>query len=177
MSGLSFMLKGRLCVAKKGGNTVALVTELAKPITEEHGLFLWDVRFEKEGADWFLRILIDSDEGVTLEDCEAVSRPLSRLLDEKDPIEQSYYLEVSSPGIERELRKPEHFAVCIGDAIRLRLIRPLNGEREFTGVLTDYQDGKLTVETETGEQSFAFADCAFVKLADDFDIEAIESNI
>ena len=160
-------------MAKKGGNTVALVTDLAKPITEELGLYLWDVRFEKEGADWFLRILIDSDEGITLDDCEAVSRPLSKLLDEKDPIEQSYYLEVSSPGTERELRRPEHFEVCIGDSVQLKLIRPSNGVREFRGVLTGYQDGMLTVETETGKKSFACTDCAFVKLVDDFDIEAI----
>ena len=173
MSSLSFMLKGRLCVAKKGGNTVALVTELAKPITEELDLYLWDVRFEKEGADWFLRILIDSDEGITLDDCEAVSRPLSKLLDEKDPIEQSYYLEVSSPGTERELRRPEHFEVCIGDPVQLKLIRPSDGVREFSGTLTGYQDGMLTVETEAGKKSFAFTDCAFVKLVDDFDIEAI----
>lgn len=160
-------------MGKKGGSTVALVEDLVRPIVDELGLYLWDVRFEKEGADWYLRIFIDSDEGITLEDCEAVSRPLSKRLDEIDPIEQSYYLEVSSPGTERELRKPEHFSVCIGDAVTVRLIRPLDGVREFTGVLSDYQDGVLTLKSGEKEQRFSFSDCAFVKLVDDFDMETI----
>lgn len=173
MPGLLFMLKGRLCVGKKDGNTVAQVTALVQPIVDELGLYLWDVRFEKEGADWYLKVLIDSNEGITLEDCEAVSRPLSKRLDETDPIEQSYFLEVSSPGTERELKKPDHFEVCIGDAVNVKLIRPLNGTREFHGVLAGYQDGTLTIQTETEELSFAYVDCASVKLADDFDVEAI----
>ena len=160
-------------MGKKDGNTVAQVTKLVEPIVDELGLFLWDVRFEKEGADWYLKILIDSDEGITLEDCEAVSRPLSKRLDETDPIEQSYYLEVSSPGTERELKKPEHFEVCIGDMITVKLIRPLEGKREFYGVLTEYQDGVLKLQNEEEELSFNFADCASVKLRDDFDVETI----
>ena len=160
-------------MGKKDGNTVAQVTKLVEPIVDELGLFLWDVRFEKEGADWYLKILIDSDEGITLEDCEAVSRPLSKRLDETDPIEQSYYLEVSSPGTERELKKPEHFEVCIGDMITVKLIRPLEGKREFYGVLTEYQDGVLKLQNEEAELSFDFADCASVKLRDDFDVETI----
>lgn len=160
-------------MGKKAGNTVAQVTELVRPIVDELGLYLWDVRFEKEGADWYLRIFIDSDDGITLDDCEAVSRPLSKLLDETDPIEQSYYLEVSSPGTERELRKPEHFEVCIGDLVLVKLIRPQNGIREFTGVLSGYQDGSLTLALENGEQSFSVSDCAYVRLVDDFDMETI----
>ena len=132
-------------MGKKGGNTVAQIEKLARPIVEDLDLYLWDVRFEKEGADWYLRIIIDSNDGISCDDCEAVSRPLSKLLDETDPIEQAYYLEVSSPGVERELRKPEHFEVCIGDTVRVKLIRPVNGEREFIGELVKYQDNVLTI--------------------------------
>lgn len=173
MPGLLFMLKGRLRVGKKGGNTVAQVTKLVEPIVNQLGLYLWDVRFEKEGADWYLKVLIDSNDGITLEDCEAVSRPLSKRLDETDPIEQSYYLEVSSPGVERELKKREHFEVCIGDAVTVKLFRPLDGIREFCGELVGYQDDILTIQTQTGERSFAFSDCSSVKLMDDFDLETI----
>ena len=155
-------------MGKKGGNTVAQIEKLARPIVEDLALYLWDVRFEKEGADWYLRIIIDSNDGISCDDCEAVSRPLSKLLDETDPIEQAYYLEVSSPGVERELRKPEHFEVCIGDTVRVKLIRPVNGEREFIGELVKYQDNVLTIRQTEDEKSFAFSDCAFVKLYDDF---------
>ena len=155
-------------MGKKGGNTVAQIEKLARPIVEDLDLYRWDVRFEKEGADWYLRIIIDSNDGISCDDCEAVSRPLSKLLDETDPIEQAYYLEVSSPGVERELRKPEHFEVCIGDTVRVKLIRPVNGEREFIGELVKYQDNVLTIRQTEDEKSFAFSDCAFVKLYDDF---------
>lgn len=155
-------------MGKKGGNTVAQIERLARPIVDELGLYLWDVRFEKEGADWYLRIIIDSNDGISCDDCEAVSRPLSKLLDETDPIEQAYYLEVSSPGVERELRKPEHFEVCIGDTVRVKLIRPINGEREFIGELVKYENNVLTIRQAEEEKSFAFSDCAFVKLYDDF---------
>ena len=128
------------------------------------------MRFEKEGASWFLKVIIDSDEGITFDDCEAVSRPLSTLLDEEDFIEQSYYLEVSSPGVMRELRKPDHFEVCIGDDVLGKLIRPDEaGQREFHGVLTGYDDGRFTIEADGQEKEFVLSDCAFVKLDDDIE--------
>lgn len=151
-------------------NTAAMVYDLAKPITDDVGVYLWDVRFEKEGASWFLKVIIDSDEGITFDDCEAVSRPLSTLLDEEDFIEQSYYLEVSSPGVMRELRKPDHFEVCIGDDVLVKLIRPDEaGQREFHGVLTSYDDGRFTIEADGQEKEFVLSDCAFVKLDDDIE--------
>ena len=154
-------------------NTAAMVYDLAKPIADEAGVYLWDVRFEKEGASWFLRVLIDSDEGISFDDCEAVSRPLSDRLDEKDFIEQSYYLEVSSPGLMRELRKPDHFAVCEGDPVWVKLIRPdETGAREYRGTLGGYEDGVFSVALEDGERSFRLADCAFVKLDDEIEWEA-----
>lgn len=151
----------------KKKNTAAMVYDLAKPLADELGVYLWDVRFEKEGASWFLRVILDSDEGITFTECENLSRPLSKLLDEKDFIEQSYYLEVSSPGLMRELRKPDHFEVCIGDEVLVRLIRPLNGQREFIGQLLNYDHGAFQIENEDGIQKFQTSDCSFVKLNDD----------
>lgn len=149
-------------------NTAARVYDLALPITEEVGVYLWDVRFEKEGSSWFLRLIIDADDGVTIDDCEAVSRPLSDKLDEEDFISQNYYLEVSSPGFNRELRRPDHFEVCIGDAVLVRTIRPKNGERNFNGVLTSYDNGTFTIEQEDHTTlSFETSECSFVKLDDD----------
>lgn len=104
---------------KNGGNTVKIVTDLVKPIVDELGLILWDVRFEKEGSIWLLRVIIDKVGGVSVDDCEAVSRPLDKLLDEVDPIDQSYCLEVASAGLERELTKSWHFDECIGKKCNL----------------------------------------------------------
>ena len=94
----------------KKGNTVEIVTDIVKPVIEEMGLTLWDVRFEKEGAGWYLRVFIDKEGGVDINDCENVSRATDPLIDEADPITQAYYYEVSSPGIGRALVRPWHFA-------------------------------------------------------------------
>lgn len=149
------------------------ITKLAEPIVKELGLYLWDVRFEKEGADWYLKVIIDSDDGITFDECEAVSRPLSKLLDETDPIEQSYFLEVSSPGTARQLRKAEHFSACIGEQVTVKLIRPVDGKREFIGELTAFEDAVVTINEQGQAFSFPFADCASVKLYDDFDLETL----
>ena len=127
----------------KGGNTVAAVTAIAQPIAEQLGLRLWDVRFVKEGADWFLRVFIDKDGGVGIDDCVAMSHALDKPLDEADPIEQSYCLEVSSPGTDRELTRAAHFDACLGERVNVRLIRPLDdGRRELNGVLESHdKDG------------------------------------
>lgn len=134
--------------ANGAGNTTEVVRKLAQPIVEEAGVFLWDVRFIKEGADWFLRVYIDKvDEPVSINDCVTVSRKLSALLDEADPISQSYCLEVSSPGIERELIRPEHFEMFAGAAVVVKLYHAKeNGEREFAGILQDpTEDGILRI--------------------------------
>lgn len=135
----------------KGGNTVTRVWEIAQPIAEELGLVLWDVRFEKEGASWYLRIFIDKDEGVSIDDCVDMSHALDKPLDDADPVEQSYCLEVSSPGIERELKRDFHFEAFIGWDIYVKLIRALDGQREYTGVLESYDKGMLTLRAENGE--------------------------
>ncbi len=158
-------------MAKKDSPTVQKVSELARPAAEELGLILWDVRFEKEGASWFLRVFIDKADGVSIDDCEAMSRKLDPLLDEADPIEQSYYLEVSSPGLGRELRKPDHFAFAVGKEIRLHLIRPDgDGLRDFTGVLAGYDGGVLSLHIDGETRCFDENACAYIKLDDDSDI-------
>lgn len=106
---------------------------LAEPLARQLGLRIWDVRFVKEGADWYLRVFIDRDGGVSIDDCVDLTRLLSPALDEADPIDQSYCLEVSSPGVERELTRPEHFEAYRGRAVTVRLIRPRDGQRDFTG--------------------------------------------
>lgn len=154
----------------KGGATVAAVAGLANEIAQSLGLRIWDISFVKEGADYFLRIFIDKDGGVGIEDCENFSRAIDGPLDELDPIEQGYCLEVSSPGVERTLSKPEHFEKCIGQKVQLRMIRPVDGERDFKGILKSFDSGNIEVTLENGE-GFVFTkkEASFVKL-DDFDM-------
>ncbi len=159
--------KKKIVAKKKGGNTVALVTELVEPIVKEVGVDLWDVRFEKEGSSWFLRIIIDKDTGVSIDDCEAVSRPLDKKLDELDPIDQAYYLEVASVGLGRALKKPWHFEKYIGQEIRIRLIRAQDGLKEFEAILDAIDGDEITVTYEDTQMQIAISDTAFVKLNDD----------
>lgn len=109
------------------GGAAAVCRTLAEPLARQLGLRIWDVRFVKEGADWYLRVFIDRDGGVSIDDCVDLTRLLSPALDEADPIDQSYCLEVSSPGVERELTRPEHFEAYRGRAVTVRLIRPRTG--------------------------------------------------
>lgn len=134
----------------KGGNTVAAVWKIAEPIAKDLGLTLWDVRFEKEGANRYLRVFIDKDGGVSIDDCVDMSHALDKPLDDADPIEQSYCLEVSSPGIERDLKRDSHFEKCMGMNIKVKLIRPLDGKREFSGVLSGYENGAVQLTLEDG---------------------------
>lgn len=123
-----------------------LTQELARPIVEREGCTLWDVEYVKEAGSWYLRIYIDKEGGVSINDCEAVSRPLSDALDAADPIEGSYTLEVSSAGADRALKKPEHFAQFIGAEVDVKLYRAKDGRKELTGVLDGYADGDVTVD-------------------------------
>ena len=151
----------------KGGNTVAAVTAIAQPIAEQLGLRLWDVRFVKEGADWFLRIFIDKDGGVGIDDCVAMSHALDKPLDEADPIEQSYCLEVSSPGTDRELTKAAHFEACLGQTVKVRLIRPAeDGRREFTGVLVSHDKDGFAIEAGEETVAFILKEVSWVRLDD-----------
>ena len=154
---------------KKFGGTEQKIYELIKPITDELGYYLWDVCYEKEGAMWYLRVFIDQDEGITIADCERANAPISDMLDEKDPIAQSYMLEVGSAGLERELVKEEHFEVCQRDTVRVRFIRAVDGEKEIIARLAGADKEGVTVVLESGEEKkFPLADIAFVKLYLDF---------
>lgn len=156
-------------MAKK--NTVAVVEEIAAPIARELGLRIWDIRYLKEGSQWYLRIFIDKDGGVDINDCEAMSRAIDKPLDDADPIDGEYILEVSSPGIERELLKDRHFEEFIGADIMVRMIRPVEGVgKEFKGVLTSYENGEVTITDHSGENQVTInkKDAAYIKL-DDFE--------
>ena len=136
-------------MAKNAKSISETVKELAEPIAEELGCWVWDVEYVKEGAEWYLRITIDSPNGIDLEACEKVHRAIEVIIDEADPIEDFYYLEVSSPGIERTLKKKEHFAVCVGECVEIRLFAPdKNGKKAYKGVLTAADDAGITVEAD-----------------------------
>lgn len=151
-----------------GKNTVFRVWEIAEPIALELGLVLWDVRFVKEGANYYLRIYIDKQGGVSLDDCVKMSHALDAPLDEADFIENSYNMQVSSPGVERELTKEFHFESFMGSPVFVKLIRPFNGQREFRGILSGYKDGDVSVILEDETQMTAEKkEIAFVKV-DDF---------
>lgn len=137
-----------------------VVAELARPFTEQAGCTLWDVEYVKEAGEWFLRVYIDKEGGVCIDDCEAVSRPLSDALDEVDPIPGSYTFEVSSAGLDRALKREEHFEQCMGQQVDVKFYRPVDGSKEYTGVLTGYENGDVTVDDRT----FPKKDIAQIKL-------------
>ena len=162
-----------LAEKKKGGNTAAVVRQLAGPIAESLGYLLWDVRFVKEGADWFLRIYIDKPGGIGIDDCVAMSRAVNDPLDALDPIDREYCLEVCSPGLGRELTRPEHFAAFLGAPVLARLIRPLpDGRREVRGTLTGYENNVMTLDVDCGEPlTLEKAAVSKVRLLDDEDVD------
>lgn len=153
------------------GGAAAVCRALAEPLAQQLGLRIWDVRFVREGADWYLRVFIDRDGGVSIDDCVNLTRLLSPALDEADPIDQSYCLEVSSPGVERELTRPEHFEAYQGRAVTVRLIRPRDGQRDFTGLLLEGTD-PIRLETPEGEVlAFSKKETASVRAVDDYEID------
>ena len=163
---------GKSTKGGKGGNTVAKVYGIVKPITDELGLVLWDVVFEKEGAYWYLRVFIDREDDMPdMNDCENVTRPLSKILDEKDFIDQSYILEVGSPGLGRELKKEEHFLRYIDCPVRIRYIRENeNGEKEVISTLKEYKKDSILVMLDGEEGIVNLSETAFIKLYDDEDV-------
>lgn len=161
---------------KKGGNTAAAVYEIAKPIADGLGLKIWDVSFEKEGAMWYLRVFIEKDGGIDMDDCEAMTRPLSKALDDADPIEQNYMLEVGSPGLGRELKRPEHFEEFLECPVKIRYIRETEGLKEFIAILKGYAKDSISVVTEEGDREIKLSDTAFVKLFDDDDDELFNDS-
>ena len=129
-------------------NIAGKVRELLEDRINEMGYVLWDVEYVKEGAEWFLRITLDSEEGININDCEKVHLEISPMLDEADPVEGAYRLEVSSPGIERDLKTPMHFNTCIGWDVEVRLYKALDGRKTLKGILAAYDDesGAVTVD-------------------------------
>ncbi len=160
-------------MAKAKQNTAQTAERLAQPVLLQMGLRLWDVRFEKEGGAWFLRYFIDKDGGVNINDCEQFSRLIDPILDVADPIDGAYSLEVSSPGIERELTKPWHFEENLGRPVTARLIRAKSGVREIAGTLVSYSDGTAVIlDAQTGtEYAVAKTEAAYIRLQDDFDYD------
>ena len=142
--------------------------ELLEPIVEQHGFELVDVEYVKGGGTWYLRAYIDKPGGITVDDCEIVSRAFGDLLDEKDFIEDSYILEVSSPGLGRPLKKEKDFARSLGEEVEIRLYRPLDGSKEYKGELKAYDKETVTVAAEEGEWTIKRSDIALIRLAFDF---------
>ena len=157
-------------MVKKSSGVVETVISLAEPIAEVLGLFIWDVEFVKEGARRVLRITIDSEEGVGIEDCEKFHRAIDPALDEADPIEEAYNLEVSSPGIERDLKNDMHIAACCDWDVEVRLFAPLDGAKSFKGVLCPIDEqGNIVIKTDNGEMKFERAKVAKLQTVYNFD--------
>ena len=145
-----------------------LVAEFARPIVEAHGCELWDVEYVREGSDYFLRLYLDKEGGVNIDDCEAVSRAVDPILDEKVPIPGSYHFEVCSAGLERVLKRPSDFQRFLGSPITVKLYRPRNGLKEIPCVLKAYDQGKLTVEAGKETITFEKSEVAQVRLRVEF---------
>lgn len=143
--------------------------DLVMPIIEANSFELVDVEYVKEGSNWYLRVYIDKEGGVNVDDCELVSRALSDLLDRDDFIDDAYILEVSSPGLGRPLKKDKDFDRSIGELIEIKLYRAVNKQKEFEGILKEYTKETITIENEDGEEEvFNRSDIALVRLAFDF---------
>lgn len=143
--------------------------ELLLPLMEQHQFELVDVEYVKEGGNWYLRAYIDKPGGINVDDCEVISRALSDLLDVHDFIDDAYILEVSSPGLGRPLRKDKDFARSIGEEVDIKTFRPISHQKDFTGILKEYDKEKIVIEVENEEtMEFARADIALVRLAFDF---------
>ena len=141
---------------------------LAEPVVAAQGCELWDVEYVREGGEWYLRVYIDKEGGVDIADCEAISRTLDPILDEADPIPDSYIFEVCSAGLERVLKRPGDFERFMGADVLVRLYRPRDGAKEFAGVLAGYSDGDVTVTLGETSITFTKAEIAQVRLRVDF---------
>ena len=145
-----------------------IVAEFAKPIVESHGCKLWDVEYVREGSERYLRLYIDKDGGIDIEDCEKIHRAVDPVLDEKDPIAESYHFEVCSAGLERTLKRPSDFAQFMDSPILVKLYRPRNGLKEIPGILRGYEEGRVTVEAGKETITFEKSEVALVRLRVEF---------
>ena len=133
-----------------------IVREIAEPVVLDHGCTLWDVEYVREAGQWYLRLYLDKDGGVDILDCEAISRKVSDLLDEVDPIESSYTLEVGSAGAERVLKRPADFTRYIGEPVLVKLYKPQNGLKEFPGTLAGYDEATGDITVTLGKDTYTF---------------------
>lgn len=143
-----------------------LTEELITPIIEKHQFELVDVEWVKEGSNWYLRVYIDKEGGITVDDCELINREYGDVLDEKDYITENYIFEVSSPGLDRPLKKEKDFARSIGKDVEIRLYRPVDKQKEFIGTLDSYDKNSVTIELEDGQKmTFEKSAIALIRLA------------
>ena len=140
------------------------VTALARPIVEEEGCSLWDVEYVREAGSWYLRVFIDKEGGVSIDDCERISRRMDPILDEEDPIPDSYVFEVGSAGAERELKRPSDFEQFMGSQVEVKLYQPVKGSKTFVGELSGYEQGKVTLTVGKETMTFEKAQTAQVRL-------------
>ena len=144
-----------------------LVASFAEPIVKQHGCELWDVEYVREGSEYFLRLYLDKEGGVDINDCEAISRAVDPVLDEKDPIQGSYHFEVCSAGLERALKRPSDFEQFMGSKVLVKLYQPKNGAKEFKGELSGYENGRVTI-LSPAEMTFEKQEVALVRLYVEF---------
>ena len=142
--------------------------ELLKPIAEENGVEIYDVEFVKEAGEYYLRAYIDKEGGVNIGDCEAVSRKLSDELDKEDFIEEGYILEVSSPGLGRTLKKDRHLEKSIGEEVEIKLYKPIDKVKEFTGILKSFDEKSITITENDEDRTFERSGIAKIRLTFDF---------
>lgn len=161
---------GNVMAEKKKGNIATRIAELVKDTVEECGCTLWDVEFVKEGPDHNLIIYIDKPEGISLTDCEMVNDAVEPIIDEADPIEGSYYLEISSPGLERELKTPEHITAFAGSEVIVKLFTAFDGKKTYSGVLSGYDTEKDTITVESGDTTVELErkQCSSIKTVCEF---------
>ncbi len=141
---------------------------ILEPIASKHGTRIYDVEYVEEAGEWYLRAYIDKDGGVTIDDCEAVSRELSDALDENDFIDDAYYLEVSSPGLGRQLKKDRHLELSIGEEVELKTYKPIDKKKEFVGILKAFDQNTVTIDSDGEDLVFPRKDIAIIKLTIDF---------
>ena len=156
------------CQRRKNLKVTDLVAEFSKPIIESFGCSLWDVEYVREGSERYLRIYLDKDGGIDIDDCEKIHRVIDPILDEKDPIAESYHFEVCSAGLERTLKRPEDFARFMDSAVLVKLYRPRNGLKELPGTLRGYEAGRITIEAGKETITFEKSEVALVRLRVEF---------
>ena len=150
-------------------NIAGIVRNLIEPIINDLGYMIWDVVYKKEGTDWYLYVTLDKEGGINIEDCEKVHRTIDPVLDKADPIDDSYFLTVSSPGVERELRTPEHYAACVGQEIMVKLYNKKDyGSKSLRGILKSYDKTTLTLTAENGDISVNCSDIAKTNIVAEF---------